>query len=63
MSHYENAALDTLEKVSKSVIKINTIKLVHNILYQAVSISEKVTICALHKGRKRYFKLKLTKVP
>jgi S1-C subfamily serine protease len=34
----ENAFLDTLEKVSKSVVNISTIKLVHNIFYQAVPV-------------------------
>lgn len=36
MSYDENAFLDTLEKVSKSVVNISTVKLVHNIFYQAV---------------------------
>jgi S1-C subfamily serine protease len=31
--------LDTIEKVSKSVVNISTIKLVHNIFYQAVPVS------------------------
>jgi S1-C subfamily serine protease len=34
----ENDFLDTLEKVSKSVVNISTIKLVHNIFYQAVPV-------------------------
>jgi len=34
----ENAVLDTIEKVSKSVVNISTIKLVHNIFYQAVPV-------------------------
>jgi serine protease Do len=36
MSYDENAFLDTLEKVSKSVVNISTVKLVYNIFYQAV---------------------------
>ena len=36
MSYDENAFLDTIEKVTKSVVNISTIKLVHNIFYQAV---------------------------
>jgi S1-C subfamily serine protease len=38
MSYDENAFLDTLEKVSKSVVNISTVKLVHNIFYQAVPV-------------------------
>jgi serine protease Do len=38
MSYDENAFLDTLEKVSKGVVNISTVKLVHNIFYQAVPI-------------------------
>jgi serine protease Do len=38
LSYDENAFLDTLEKVSKSVVNISTIKLVHNIFYQAVPV-------------------------
>ena len=38
MSYDENAVLDTIEKVSKSVVNISTIKLVHNIFYQAVPV-------------------------
>jgi serine protease Do len=38
LSYYENAILDTIEKVSKSVVNISTIKLVHNIFYQAVPV-------------------------
>lgn len=34
----EKAVLDILEKVSKSVVNISTIKLVHNIFYQAVPV-------------------------
>src|SRR5208283_6068138 len=39
MSHDESAILDIIEKVSKSVVNISTIKLVHNIFYQAVPVS------------------------
>ena len=39
MSHDENAFLDTIEKVTKSVVNISAIKLVHNIFYQAVPVS------------------------
>jgi serine protease Do len=38
LSYDENAVLDTIEKVSKSVVNISTIKLVHNIFYQAVPV-------------------------
>ncbi len=38
MSYDENDFLDTLEKVSKSVVNISTVKLVHNIFYQAVPV-------------------------
>jgi len=34
----EKAVLDILERVSKSVVNISTIKLVHNIFYQAVPV-------------------------
>jgi serine protease Do len=38
LSTDENAVLDIIEKVSKSVVNISTIKLVHNIFYQAVPV-------------------------
>ena len=38
MSYDENAVLDIIEKVSKSVVNISTVKLVHNIFYQAVPV-------------------------
>lgn len=38
MSYDEDAFLDTLEKVSKGVVNISTVKLVHNIFYQAVPV-------------------------
>ncbi|MGE5533789.1 MAG: S1C family serine protease, partial [Bacillota bacterium] len=38
MSYDENAVLDIIEKISKSVVNISTIKLVHNIFYQAVPV-------------------------
>ena len=38
MSYDENAVLDKIEKVTKSVVNISTIKLVHNIFYQAVPV-------------------------
>jgi S1-C subfamily serine protease len=38
LSYDENAILDTLERVSKSVVNISTIKLVHNLFYQAVPV-------------------------
>ncbi|MCW3995544.1 MAG: trypsin-like peptidase domain-containing protein [Candidatus Bathyarchaeota archaeon] len=38
MSYDEKAILDIIEKVSKSVVNISTIKLVHNIFYQAVPV-------------------------
>ncbi len=39
MSYDEDAFLDTIEKVTKSVVNISAIKLVHNIFYQAVPVS------------------------
>ena len=40
MSPYdEKNVLDIIEKVSKSVVNISTIKLVHNIFYQAVPVA------------------------
>ncbi len=40
MSSYdENAVLDIIEKVSKSVVNISTMKLVHNMFYQAVPVA------------------------
>ena len=38
MSSDETAFLDTIEKVTKSVVNISAIKLVHNIFYQAVPV-------------------------
>ena len=38
MSYDETAFLDTIEKVTKSVVNISAIKLVHNIFYQAVPV-------------------------
>jgi len=38
MSYDENAFLDTIEKVTKSVVNISTIKFVHNVFYQAVPV-------------------------
>ena len=38
MSYDENAILEIIEKVSKSVVNISTIKLIHNIFYQAVPV-------------------------
>lgn len=38
MSYDENAILDVIERVSKSVVNISTIKLVHNFFYQAVPV-------------------------
>ncbi len=39
MSYDENAVLDIIERVSKSVVNISTVKLVHDIFYQAVPIA------------------------
>jgi serine protease Do len=39
LSYDENAVLNTIEKVSRSVVNISTVKLVQNIFYQAVPIS------------------------
>jgi S1-C subfamily serine protease len=39
MSYDENAILDTIERVSKSAVNISTVKLVHNIFYQAVPVA------------------------
>lgn len=38
MSYDEDAFLDTIEKVTKSVVNISTMKLVHNVFYQAVPV-------------------------
>ena len=38
MPYDENAVLDIIEKVSKSVVNISAIKIVHNIFYQAVPV-------------------------
>ena len=38
MSYDESAILDIIEKVSKSTVNISTIKLIHNIFYQAVPV-------------------------
>jgi len=38
LSYVEKAVLDTIERVSKSVVNISTLKLVHNIFYQAVPV-------------------------
>lgn len=38
MSYDENQVLDTIEQVSKSVVNISTVKLIHNIFYQAVPV-------------------------
>ena len=38
MSYDENAILDTIAKVSKSTVNISTLKLVHNIFYQAAPV-------------------------
>jgi S1-C subfamily serine protease len=37
-SYDEKTVLDTIERVSKSVVNISTVKLVHNIFYQAVPV-------------------------
>lgn len=39
MSYDENAILDTIEKVTKSAVNISTVKLVHNLFYQAVPVA------------------------
>ena len=38
MSYDEDAFLNTIEKISKSVVNISTLKLVHNMFYQAVPV-------------------------
>lgn len=38
MSFEESSVLDTIERVSRSVVNISTVKLVHNIFYQAVPV-------------------------
>jgi len=35
----ENKVLDTIEKVTKSVVNISTVRLVHNLFYQAVPVA------------------------
>ena len=39
MSYDENAILDMIERVSKSVVNISTVKLMHNIFYHAVPVA------------------------
>jgi S1-C subfamily serine protease len=39
LSHEEDAVLNIIEKASKSVVNISTMKLVHNIFYQAVPVA------------------------
>jgi hypothetical protein len=38
LSYDEDAILETIAKVSKSTVNISTLKLVHNIFYQAVPV-------------------------
>ena len=38
MTYDENGILDTIEKVSKSTVNISTIRLMHNLFYQAVPV-------------------------
>ncbi len=38
MSYDENIVLDIIERASKSVVNISTVKLIHNIFYQAVPV-------------------------
>jgi len=40
LSYDENAVVDLIEKVSKSVVNISTIRLVQNIFYQAVPVGD-----------------------
>ena len=40
MSYDENAILDTIEKVTESVVNISAVKLVHNIFYQAIPVGD-----------------------
>ena len=64
MSYDENAFLDTIEKVTKSVVNISAIKLVHNIFYlHKRKISEIVRILVLRNGRELFFELKLSEAP
>jgi hypothetical protein len=64
MSYDENAVLDIIEKVTKSVVNISTIKLVHNIFYlHKRKISEIVRILALGNGGEHFFELKLSEAP
>ena len=64
MSYDENAVLDIIEKVTKSVVNISTIKLVHNIFYlHKRKISEIVRILVLRNGRELFFELKLSEGP
>lgn len=39
MTYDENAVLETIEKISKSVVNISTVKLVQNYFYQAVPVA------------------------
>ncbi|MGD0070614.1 MAG: hypothetical protein ABSB71_03525 [Candidatus Bathyarchaeia archaeon] len=64
MSYDENAVLDIIEKVSKSVVNIRAIKLVHNIFYlHKRKIGEIVRILVLRNGRELFFELKLSEAP
>ncbi|MCX6644211.1 MAG: hypothetical protein NT043_03280 [Candidatus Bathyarchaeota archaeon] len=64
MSYDENAVLDIIEKVTKSVVNISTLKLVHNIFYlHKRKISEIVRILVLRNGRELFFELKLSEAP
>ena len=38
MSYDENSILDTIEKVTKSAVNISTVRLIHNLFYQAVPV-------------------------
>jgi hypothetical protein len=64
MPYDENAVLDIIEKVTKSVVNISTLKLVHNIFYlNKRKISEIVRILVLRNGREHFFELKLSEAP
>jgi hypothetical protein len=51
-SYDEKTVLDIIEKVSKSVVNISTVKLVHTIFYQAVPVGgmSSGTILMLNKA-------------
>lgn len=54
--------MSTIEKVSKSVVNLSSIKLVNDLAVRGHKrkVGEKVTILALRNHREHYFELKLS---